>query len=161
MVMSFCLEIGRSLHHLGVRLGRNQQEYDEATTPTTTADEDTSSRPDMVSIEVSNYINSLKAYRSALEMLKAGESSVRKSRFTQDGGSRIDSSPAGKSKARKLWEQERDRQIFFFRDVMVSVELYLADSLTCLGYCHDVKQKECVCSNKGNVIVCVCTRLCV
>ena len=138
MVMSFCLEVGRSLHHLGVRLGRSQQEYDEGAV----IDQDEISHRDAASIEVSNYINSLKAYRSALEMLKAGESSARKSRFTQDGGSRINSSPSGKTKARKLWEQDRDRQIFFFRDTMVSVDLYLADSLTCLGYCHDVKQKD-------------------
>ena len=138
MVMSFCLEVGRSLHHLGVRLGRSQQEYIEAAV----MDQDEISHPDVASIEVSNYINSLKAYRSASEMLKAGESSARKSRFTQDGGPRVDSSPSGKSKARKLWEQDRDRRIFFFRDTMVSVELYLADSLTCLGYCHDVKQKD-------------------
>lgn len=148
-VTSYCLEVGKALHHLGVRLGRAGEKADALTDLDSRKKSiggnqekqqcKTSSRCD-IDQEISNYHLALKAYRNALAMLKAGEVSTRLSRFSTLAANKTHKSTQARASRLKLsWEDDRHKRLRQFHAMIASTELYLADSLSCLGYCYDVK----------------------
>lgn len=71
--------------------------------------------PDVVRLETTSYKNALEAYKAAIDVLTRAEGSV------------LD------TPSHELQE---------IREAKISVELHLADTLSCLGYCHDSKLEE-------------------
>lgn len=154
-IVATCLEIGRSLHHLGVCLGRRQREYNDKKTGANVAQggEDTNSSTDdilstIVPLEISAYRDALQAYKSAIYILSSAEKNI----VTL---SEIDNTPLkqtrgqdslrSQSNATMHFQGERngaDDELHQIRDAKITVELHLADTLTCLGYCHDSKLSE-------------------
>ncbi|EJK45649.1 hypothetical protein THAOC_35729 [Thalassiosira oceanica] len=127
-IVATCLEIGRSLHHLGLCLGRRQRDR------TATSPEDQSEKVDM---EVKAYRNAFEAYKAALLILNKAEENASHSVNSRRISSNADSPQERES--RSIGSRNELQQI---RDARISIELHLADTLNCLGFCHDSKLGE-------------------
>ena len=152
-IVANCLEIGRSLHHLGVCLGRRQRDGEESfqkgdcSLVVIEAVDGGSSFNSSLHLEMSSYKNALDAYKGAIFVLTKAENCAKLNGTTKLGNERRQQDIIGKleqereaSKSRRDTSGARDmpkNELQDIREATVSVELHLADTLTCLGYCHD------------------------
>ncbi|KAL3784127.1 hypothetical protein HJC23_005785 [Cyclotella cryptica] len=132
-VVAICLEVGRALHHLGLCLGRRQRDMakvDRALirgvdNSTKNLDNYTKNNADdrsnAVSLEIASYRHALDAYKACIYLFSRVEETALSEPSLMRGG------------------QEELQQL---REAKMSVELHLADTLTCLGFCHDTKLCE-------------------
>ena len=126
-VVSCCIEIGRSLHHLGISLGRKPQQL-----------EANKKQMDTIKLELSAYEKSIQAYRDSLSFLTTTELSL---------SSTLDSSKYAleinpKNENEKCREKKIQLRLENTRDAKSSTQLHLADVLSAVGYCHDAKLSD-------------------
>ena len=161
-IVANCLEIGRALHHLGVCLGRRQRDSGKDQNDKVSNNEvlvqngeikDENGAINAVALEVKAYKDALDAYKAAIYVLSKAEKSAmsnatkdmehdRRRRGT-DGAAQQQEREASNtfrdmSEARDMPNDELQE----IREAKISAELHLADTLNCLGYCHDSKLSE-------------------
>lgn len=132
-IVATCSEIGRSLHHLGLCLGRRQRDR-TATDIEIASPEDQSEKVDM---EVKAYRNAFEAYKAAIYILNKAEENA-----SHSANSRRISSNAELPQERESRTIGSKNELQQIRDARISIELHLADTLNCLGFCHDSKLGE-------------------
>jgi len=144
-IVATCLEIGRAQHHLGVCLGRRQRDA-EISCAQKGGDSEVVNVPNTVNsalkLEMSSYKNALDAYKGAIYILtKAENCAVQNESVPKEV--QVENGTLNNGMVRGL-----DKEISGVRDVpnneqhdireaTANVELHLADTLNCLGYCHD------------------------
>jgi tetratricopeptide (TPR) repeat protein len=152
-IVANCLEIGRALHHLGVCLGRRQRDGEklcqkgDCPLVVIEAVDGGNSVNSSLHLEMSSYKNALDAYKGAIFVLTKAENCATLNETTKLGKERRQQDISGEleqergaSKTRRDTSKARDMpksELHVIREATVSVELHLADTLTCLGYCHD------------------------
>jgi hypothetical protein len=117
-IVAICLEVGRSLHHLGLCLGRRQRDHAKsADIPSPVTPWENNSDDKMtVALEIDCYRKALEAYKACMYIFSKAEKN------TQSGSSQA---------------RGKQDELLQLREAKISVELHLADTLTCVGeYCH-------------------------
>jgi tetratricopeptide (TPR) repeat protein len=150
-IVAICLEIGRALHHLGVCLGRRLRDLSQARKSEAADDDADSLEKRGVTLEVTAYKKALESYKAAIHILSEAEASA--SLDDGDDDKVVDRNGDKQKNKNENNENEAERQqtsgqdkssdeLHQIRDAKITVELHLADTLTCLGYCHDAKLGE-------------------
>ncbi|KAL7554545.1 hypothetical protein ACHAWF_018004, partial [Thalassiosira exigua] len=171
IIVATCLEIGRALHHLGVCLGRRQRDNAKGKRLPQDGEEGSPkervvgdieaagsivSPANVVALEVTSYKNALEAYKAAIYVLSKAESCAISDGTVHskelNGQKRDQNMLDGElQQQREAFNTRRDTSqvrdmpddvLQEIRDAKISVELHLADTLNCLGYCHDAKLSE-------------------
>lgn len=150
-IVAICLEIGRALHHLGICLGRRLRNLSQDRKSEATDDDAASLEKRGVTLEVTAYKKALESYKAAIYILCEAETSA----STDDGDDDkvVDIRNGHKQKSKNENENEAERhqtnkqekssdELHQIREAKITVQLHLADTLTCLGYCHDAKLGE-------------------
>lgn len=144
-IVATCLEIGRALHHLGVCLGRRHRDQTQKLKVKDVAGEkDNMLGKRGVSLEIKAYKMALDAHKASIYLLSEAEGSA-----SQDDGDEDivvagndDKQKDNAVRREKTEQHDSNDELHQIREAKISVELHLADTLTCLGYCHDAKLKE-------------------
>ena len=139
------LEIGRALHHLGVCLGRRLRDLTVLDEPDRANDKNSIEKRG-VSLEVSAYKKALESYKAAIYILSRAEASVSMGDVGENEAVDREEEKKNGSIDSELQQTKGQNkssgELHQMREAKVTVELHLADTLTCLGYCHDAKLNE-------------------
>jgi len=148
-IVAVCLEIGRALHHLGVCLGRRLRDLSQDRKSEAANDKADSLEKRGVPLEVTAYKKALESYKAAIYVLSEAEASASVDDFDDDqvvgrnGDKRMNKDENDSERQKKTREQAKTSdELHQMREAKITVELHLADTLTCLGYCHDAKLDE-------------------
>lgn len=148
-IVATCLEIGRALHHLGVCLGRRHRDQTQKlNTKYAAGENDNLLGKRGVSLEIKAYKMALDAHKAAIYLLSEAEGSASQDDGDEDivvagNDDKQKNNDEDKAVRREKTEQhDSSDELHQIREAKISVELHLADTLTCLGYCHDAKLKE-------------------
>ena len=162
-IVANCLEIGRALHHLGVCLGRKQRDsannqngevLKKDLVINGEADDAVNSNGAVnpIVLEIKAYKDALDAYKAAIYVLSKAEKSVTSNTIKDVGFDQrrrgINGDVQQQREAPNTYRdtsETRDMpndELQEIREAKISAELHLADTLNCLGYCHDSKLSE-------------------
>lgn len=142
-IVATCLEIGRALHHLGVCLGRRLRDLSQDRTSEAAVDNAGSLDKRGVPLEITAYKKALESYKAAIYVLSRAENDLVDDNVGDMNGDKQqnrDENDPERQQTREL--PKSSDELHQIREAKITVELHLADSLTCLGYCHDAKLNE-------------------
>ena len=147
-IVAICLEIGRALHHLGVCLGRRLRDLPQDRKSEVAGDNVDSLGKRGVTLEVRAYKTALESYKAAICILSEAELSSSADDFDDDkvvdrkGDNQKNENEDDPERQKTREQAMTSDELHQIREAKITVELHLADTLTCLGYCHDAKLDE-------------------
>ena len=127
------IEIGRASYSLGLKIGQNEKTYSASTISDGVADShpesnvtDTPSESDFIRLEASDYQRATSSFRQASAILR-----ICKQKIDQLNSDVLPDE-----------ELKLEKESTEIRELLVSVDLFLADTFVLKGYCYDTKQRE-------------------
>ena len=149
-IVAICLEIGRAHHHLGISLGRRQKEREKLSLKGDESSVASEAVDRSLHLEMLSYKNALHAYKAAIFILKTAEDCALLNGEDKDGnevrqtGIKREIQQENKRNDSRRYTDAGDlpdNDLHDIREANVSVDLHLADTLSCLGFCHDKKSE--------------------
>jgi tetratricopeptide (TPR) repeat protein len=147
-VVSVCLEVGRSCHFQGVTLGKREQDRLSKRLEVDAVLQKRNFNDRMTELEVDSYLEAQSAYQGALKVLKRAELRLKETRSARIQQVDIEEEDdlIGSSLKRdgsdRILDPIEAKAMKHINEARVTIELYLADTLTTLAYCYEAKLSE-------------------
>jgi tetratricopeptide (TPR) repeat protein len=144
-IVSVCIEIGRSFHFQGVTLGTREQERLSKKIAANAVLQKRNFDDRVTELEVDAYLEAQSAYQGALKVLKRAEGTIKDMNLAriQEAAAHEDDDALGpKLKIDHKLDPLQTKVMKHINEARVTIELYLADTLTTLAYCYEAKLSE-------------------